>query len=282
MQWFGKGSDNMEDGRGGGGGGKVAIGGGIGIVIVIIGLFLGKDLTGLVNQLPITSEQTNVKTGSSPDDDPQKKFVSGVLKSTEVVWEEQFTQLGLQYQQPRLRLFDGSIQTACGGASSAVGPFYCPGDSKVYIDLSFFQELQNRFGAAGDFAQAYVIAHEVGHHVQNLLGTSEKVQNARRNLSEKEYNKLSVMLELQADFYAGLWANKAQNLKDFRLDPGDLEEALTAANAIGDDKLQKQATGEVIPDSFTHGSSAQRIYWFKKGFESGDFNQGDTFNATKL
>ncbi|RYF26081.1 MAG: metalloprotease [Flavobacteriales bacterium] len=282
MQWFGKGSDNMEDGRGGGGGGKVAIGGGIGIVIVIIGLFLGKDLTGLVNQLPITSEQTNVKTGSSPDDDPQKKFVSGVLKSTEVVWEEQFTQLGLQYQQPRLRLFDGSIQTACGGASSAVGPFYCPGDSKVYIDLSFFQELQNRFGAAGDFAQAYVIAHEVGHHVQNLLGTSEKVQNARRNLSEKEYNKLSVMLELQADFYAGLWANKAQNLKDFRLDPGDLEEALTAANAIGDDKLQKQATGEVIPDSFTHGSSAQRIYWFKKGFESGDFNQGDTFNANKL
>ena len=282
MQWFGKGSDNMEDGRGGGGGGKVAIGGGIGIVIVIIGLFLGKDLTGLVNQLPITSEQTNVKTGSSPDDDPQKKFVSGVLKSTEVVWEEQFTQLGLQYQQPRLRLFDGSIQTACGGASSAVGPFYCPGDSKVYIDLSFFQELQNRFGAAGDFAQAYVIAHEVGHHVQNLLGTSEKVQNARRNLSEKEYNKLSVMLELQADFYAGLWANKAQNLKDFRLDPGDLEEALTAANAIGDDKLQKQATGEVVPDSFTHGSSAQRIYWFKKGFESGDFNQGDTFNATKL
>jgi len=282
MQWFGKGSDNMEDGRGGGGGGKVAIGGGIGIVIVIIGLFLGKDLTGLVNQLPITSEQTNVKTGSSPDDDPQKKFVSNVLKSTEVVWEEQFNQLGLQYQQPRLRLFDGSIQTACGGASSAVGPFYCPGDSKVYIDLSFFQELQNRFGAAGDFAQAYVIAHEVGHHVQNLLGTSEKVQNARRNLSEKEYNKLSVMLELQADFYAGLWANKAQNLKDFRLDPGDLEEALTAANAIGDDKLQKQATGEVVPDSFTHGSSAQRIYWFKKGFESGDFNQGDTFNATKL
>lgn len=276
MQWFGKGSNNMEDGRGGGGG-KVALGGGIGIIIVIIGLFLGKDLTGLVNQLPITSEQTEVKQGV-PAGDEQGQFVSGVLESTEIVWEQQFNQLGLQYQQPKLRLFEDGVQTACGGASSAVGPFYCPADSKVYIDLSFFEELKNRFGAAGDFAQAYVIAHEVGHHVQNLLGTSEKVQSARRRLSETEYNKLSVSLELQADFYAGLWAHHAQNLKDFRLDPGDLEEALTAANAIGDDKLQKQATGEVVPDSFTHGTSAQRMYWFKKGFESGDFNQGDTFN----
>ena len=280
MQWFGKGSNNMEDGRGGGGG-KVALGGGIGIIIVIIGLFMGKDLTGLVNQLPLTTEQTEVKKGSSENDDPQKKFVSGVLESTEQVWVEQFNQLGLQYQYPTLRLFEEGVQTACGGASSAVGPFYCPGDNKVYIDLSFFEELKSRFGAAGDFAQAYVIAHEVGHHVQNLLGTSEKVQNARRNLSEKEYNKLSVMLELQADFYAGLWAHHAQNLKDFRLDAGDIEEALTAANAIGDDKLQKQATGEVVPDSFTHGTSAQRMYWFKKGFETGDFKQGDTFNANR-
>lgn len=281
MQWFGKGSNNMEDGRGGGGG-KVALGGGIGVIIVIIGLFLGKDLTGLVNQLPITSEQTEVKQGSAADDDPQKKFVSGVLESTELVWDQQFNQMGLQYQQPKLRLFTGGVQTACGGASSAVGPFYCPADSKVYIDLSFFEELKNRFGAAGDFAQAYVIAHEVGHHVQNLLGTSEKVQSARRRLSETEYNKLSVMLELQADFYAGLWAYHAQNLKDFRLDPGDLEEALTAANAIGDDKLQKQATGEVVPDSFTHGTSAQRMYWFKKGFETGDINQGNTFDSNRL
>lgn len=280
MQWFGKGSNNMEDGRGGGGG-KVALGGGIGIIIVIIGLFMGKDLTGLVNQLPLTTEQTEVKKGSSADDDPQKKFVSGVLESTEQVWVEQFNQLGLQYQYPTLRLFEEGVQTACGGASSAVGPFYCPGDNKVYIDLSFFGELKDRFGAAGDFAQAYVIAHEVGHHVQNLLGTSEKVQNARRNLSEKEYNKLSVMLELQADFYAGLWAHHAQNLKDFRLDAGDIDEALTAANAIGDDKLQKQATGEVVPDSFTHGTSAQRMYWFKKGFETGDFNQGDTFKSDR-
>lgn len=280
MQWFGKGSDNIEDRRSSGGG-KVALGGGIGVIIVIIGLFLGKDLTGLVNQLPITTEQTSGKKGSSANDDPEKKFVAGVLESTEQVWVEQFNQLGLQYQQPILVLFKGGVQTACGGASSAVGPFYCPGDQQVYIDLSFFEELKNRFGAAGDFAQAYVIAHEVGHHVQNLLGTSEKVQRARRNLSEKEYNKLSVMLELQADFYAGLWAHHAQNLKDFRLDAGDLEEALTAANAIGDDKLQKQATGEVVPDSFTHGTSAQRMYWFKKGFESGDFNQGDTFNTSR-
>lgn len=280
MQWFGKGSDNIDDRRGSGG--KVALGGGIGIIIVVIGLFLGKDLTGLINQLPITSEQTTGKRGSSANDDPEKKFVAGVLESTEQVWEQQFQQLGLQYEHPTLTLFDDAVQTACGGASSAVGPFYCPADHQVYIDLSFYNELKNRFGAAGDFAQAYVIAHEVGHHVQNLLGTSEKVQQARRRLSEKEYNKLSVMLELQADFYAGLWAYHAQNLKDFRLDAGDLEEALTAANAIGDDALQKQATGEVVPDSFTHGTSAQRVYWFKKGFETGDIKQGDTFKTNGL
>ncbi len=281
MQWFGKGSDNVEDHRGSGGG-KFALGGGVGVIIIIIGLFLGEDLTGLVNQLPITSEQTNVKRGSSADDDPEKKFVSGVLASTEQVWTAQFNQLGLRYEYPTLSLFEEGIQTACGGASSAVGPFYCPGDQKIYIDLSFYNELRNRFGANGDFAQAYVIAHEVGHHVQNLLGTSEKVQSARNRLSEKEYNKLSVMLELQADFYAGLWAHHAQNLRDFRLDSGDIEEALTAANAIGDDKLQKQATRQIVPDSFTHGTSAQRMYWFKKGFETGDINQGDTFNAKRL
>lgn len=281
MQWFGKGSDNVEDGRGGGGG-KFALGGGVGIIIVVLGLLFGKDLTGLVNQLPIAAEQTEVKRGSSANDDPQKKFVAGVLESTEQVWTQQFEAMGQQYQYPTLRLFENGVQTACGGASSAVGPFYCPADQKVYIDLSFYDELKNRFGAAGDFAQAYVIAHEVGHHVQNLLGTSEKVQRMRSRLSEKEYNKLSVMLELQADFYAGLWAHHAQNLKDFRLEAGDIEEALTAANAIGDDTLQKQATGEVVPDSFTHGTSAQRMYWFKKGFETGDIRQGDTFKANNL
>lgn len=276
MQWFGKGSDNVEDGRGGGG--RVALGGGVGIVIVILGLLFGKDLTGLVSQMPATTPTE--QTGKA--DDPQKKFVKGVLESTEQVWDQEFAAMGLQYEYPKLRLFDGAVQSACGGATSAVGPFYCPGDHKVYIDLTFYDELKNRFGAAGDFAQAYVIAHEVGHHVQNLLGTSAKVDEARRRLSEVEYNKLSVKLELQADFYAGLWAHHAQNLKDFRLDPGDLEEALTAANAIGDDKLQKQAQGEVVPDAFTHGTSAQRMYWFKKGFETGDIRQGDTFNASKL
>ncbi len=278
MQWFGKGSSNVEDGRGGGGG-RTVLGGGVGIVIVILGLIFGKDLTGLVGQIP-TTEQTEAKQGI-PENDTQAKFVSGVLESTEQVWNKKFEEMGKQYEYPKLFLFTNGVQSACGGASSAVGPFYCPGDHKVYIDLSFYEELKNRFGASGDFAQAYVIAHEVGHHVQNLLGISEKLDRARRSLSETEYNKLSVKLELQADFFAGVWAHDAQNLKDFKLDAGDIDEALTAANAIGDDTLQKQATGQVTPDSFTHGSSAQRMYWFKKGFETGDISQGDTFNSSK-
>lgn len=277
MQWFGKGSNNVDDRRGGGG--RVALGGGIGVIIVIVGLLFGKDLSGVVNLLPAEQSQTK---NSAPINDEKKKIIAGVLESTEQVWDQQFADLGLKYEHPTLVLFENSVQSACGGASSAVGPFYCPGDNQVYIDLSFYDELKNRFGAAGDFAQAYVLAHEVGHHVQNLVGTSEKMQQARGRLSEVEYNRLSVMLELQADFYAGLWAHHAQNLKDFRLDAGDIDEALTAANAIGDDKLQKQAQGEVVPDAFTHGTSAQRMYWFKKGFETGDFKQGDTFNARKL
>lgn len=278
MQWFGKGSQNVEDGRSGGGG-RVALGGGVGIIVVIVGLLFGKDLTGLVSQMPAT-EQGEVKRGTPTD--AQGKFVAGILESTEQVWEEQFNALGAPYEQPVLRLFRDGVQSACGNASSSVGPFYCPGDHKVYIDLSFYDELKNRFGAAGDFAQAYVIAHEVGHHVQNLLGISAKMEEARGRLSEVEYNKLSVKLELQADFYAGLWAHHAQNLKDFKLDEGDIEEALNAANAIGDDKLQKQTQGEVVPDAFTHGTSAQRVYWFKKGFDTGDIKQGDTFNSSKL
>jgi predicted metalloprotease len=277
MQWFGKGSNNVEDGRGGGGG-KVAFGGGIGIIIVLVGLFFGKDLSGVANLIP-TTEQGTVTEGV-PENDPQAQFISGVLESTEQVWDKQFAEMGMQYEYPKLRLFTDGVQSACGSASSAVGPFYCPGDNKIYIDLSFYDELKNRFGAAGDFAQAYVVAHEVGHHIQNLLGTSGKVQAARGRLSEVEYNKLSVKLELQADFYAGLWAHHAQNLKDFKLDAGDIDEALNAANAIGDDKLQKQAQGEVVPDAFTHGTSAQRMFWFKKGYESGDFRQGDTFNSS--
>ena len=277
MQWFGKGSGNIEDRRGMTGG--KAIGGGVGIIVVILGLLFGKDLTGLVSQMPVGTQQ-EVQTGSPTDEGG--KFVDGVLESTNQVWEQQFQAMNSAYEKPVLVLFDNMVQSACGNASSAVGPFYCPGDHKVYIDLSFYQDLKNRFGAAGDFAQAYVIAHEVGHHVQNLLGISAKMDRYRSQLSEKEYNKLSVKLELQADFFAGLWAHHAQNLKDFRLEEGDIEEALNAANAIGDDKLQQQTQGQVVPDAFTHGTSAQRMYWFKKGFETGDMKQGDTFNSNQL
>jgi predicted metalloprotease len=277
MQWFGKGSGNIEDRRGMSGG-KV-LGGGVGIIVVILGLLFGKDLTGLVGQMPAVNQQ-QVETGSPVD--AEGKFVDGVLESTNQVWEQQFSAMNSTYEKPVLVLFDNMVQSACGNASSAVGPFYCPGDHKVYIDLTFYQDLKNKFGAAGDFAQAYVIAHEVGHHVQNIMGISEKMERYRGQLSEKEFNKLSVKLELQADFFAGLWAHHAQNLKDFKLEEGDIEEALNAANAIGDDKLQKQSQGEVVPDAFTHGTSAQRMYWFKKGFETGDFKQGDTFNTNEL
>ncbi|ACU06441.1 MULTISPECIES: neutral zinc metallopeptidase [Pedobacter] len=279
MQWFGKGSGNIDDRRGMSGGAK--LGGGVGIIIIVLGLLFGKDLTGVVSQLPVGEvTQTEGKTGDPTD--AEGKFVDGVLESTNQVWEKQFETMGQQYEKPRMVLFSNMVQSACGNASSAVGPFYCPADHKVYIDLTFYQDLKDRFGAAGDFAQAYVIAHEVGHHVQNLLGISDKLQQARGRVSEKEYNRLSVKLELQADFFAGLWAHQAQNLKDFKLEEGDIEEALTAANAIGDDKLQKQAQGEVVPDAFTHGTSAQRMYWFKKGFDTGDIRQGDTFNSSSL
>ncbi|MBB6499509.1 neutral zinc metallopeptidase [Pedobacter cryoconitis] len=280
MKWFGKTSDNVEDARGVPAG-RTMLGGGIGLIVIIVGLFFGTDLTGLVSQLPLDNQAQTQVVKSNPND-PGIKFVGDVLASTEQVWDDQFSKMGRTYEHPKLHVFTGSTTSACGGADAAVGPFYCPGDHKVYIDLSFYQELKDRFGAAGEFAQAYVIAHEVGHHVQNLLGISEKLQRARGSLSEKEYNKLSVKLELQADFFAGLWANRAQKFKDFLLEPGDLEEALNAANAIGDDKLQKQTRGEVVPDAFTHGTSAQRVYWFKKGFDTGDINQGDTFNSSQL
>lgn len=274
MQWKGRReSDNVDDRRGGGGG-RVAFGGGIGIIIIIVGLFFGKDLTGLVSQMPTGAPQTN----QAPINDEQTKFIKVVFADNEDVWNSEFQKMGLTYENPTLVIFSDNVQSACGSASSAVGPFYCPGDNQVYIDFTFYDELKNRFGAAGDFAQAYVIAHEVGHHVQNLLGTSAKLHAARGRLSEVEYNKLSVMLELQADFYAGVWAHYTQ----IPLDEGDLEEALNAANAIGDDKLQKEAQGSVVPDSFTHGTSAQRMHWFKKGYETGDIKQGDTFNAKKL
>ena len=212
--------------------------------------------------------------------DKGAEFVRRVLGDTEDVWRDLFQKAGERYQEPTLVLFSGSVDSACGFASAASGPFYCPGDSKVYIDLAFYDELSTRFGAPGDFAQAYVIAHEVGHHVQHLLGISDKVDAMRRSSSEAEANRLSVKLELQADFLAGVWAHHAQQSRAI-LESGDLEEALRCATAIGDDTLQRQARGRVVPESFTHGSAQQRVYWFKRGFETGDINQGDTFGEIK-
>jgi predicted metalloprotease len=214
-------------------------------------------------------------------DDEGKQFVAVVLKDTEDVWGALFERAGKTYEPPHLVLFRGQVESGCGLAGTAVGPFYCPMDRKVYIDLSFYDDLRDRFGAPGDFAQAYVIAHEIGHHVQNLLGISERVSSMRGQVSSEEYNRLSVRLELQADFLAGVWAHHAERAKRI-LEAGDFEEALGAASAIGDDRLQREATGTVTPDSFTHGTSAQRVRWFRRGFETGDFSQGDTFAADPL
>ena len=279
MRWLGRrGSGNIEDRRGMSGGG-MALGGG-GILVVILGLLFGPDAANLVSQLPIGQEtQTEVAKGSPSDEAGQ--FADVVLGDTEDVWNKIFSENGSQYQEPTMVLFEGGVQTGCGSASSATGPFYCPADQKVYLDLGFQNELKSRFGAGGDFPMAYVIAHEVGHHVQNLMGTSEKVQQMRGRVSQEEYNRLSVMLELQADFYAGVYANRADKMHNI-LEQGDIEEALTAASAIGDDRIQQRTQGGVTPESFTHGTSAQRMRWFKKGYETGDISQGDTFSARDL
>lgn len=279
MRWLGRrGSGNIEDRRGMSGGG-MALGGG-GILIVILGLLFGQDAANLVSQLPIGQEQqTQVAPGSPKDEAGQ--FVDVVSADTDDVWHKIFNSKGSQYEEPIIVLFDNQVSSACGSASSATGPFYCPADRKVYIDLSFQEELKSRFGAGGDFPMAYVIAHEVGHHVQNLMGTSDEVQRMRGRVSEQEYNRLSVMLELQADFYAGVYAHHADKMHNI-LEEGDIQEALTAASAIGDDRLQKQSQGYIVPDAFTHGTSEQRMRWFKKGYETGDIDQGDTFNAPVL
>lgn len=281
MKWIGRrGSSNVDDRRGMSGGGMAA-GGGIGaLIIYLIYSFLsgeGPDPS-QIPQLNPGNSQTELTPEEQKEDGNRAEFVKVVLADTEDVWNKLFSENGSEYQEPVLVLFRDGVSSACGQASSAVGPFYCPGDNKVYIDLSFYEALQRRFNAPGDFAMAYVVAHEVGHHIQNLSGTAEKIGRLRQQVSETEGNRLSVMMELQADFYAGVWAHHAHKMNNI-LDPGDIEEALNAANAIGDDKLQKQSTGEVVPDAFTHGTSAQRMFWFKKGFETGDLKQGDTFSA---
>ena len=262
--------------------------GGLGaVVVVIISLILGKnplEMLGFVNNVmptQTTSQSTGTVTNTNANND--STFTVRVYNSCNSVWSSVLRdKFNKSYTKPTLVMFEGSVQTACGGASAASGPFYCPGDRMVYIDLSFFQELSQRFNAPGDLAKAYVVAHEMGHHIQNLLGMTDQVDAARARLSEEAYNKLSVKLELQADFYAGLWAHYAEQQNIIQLDQGDIESALGAAGAVGDDRLQKEATGTVNPDSFTHGTSAQRIYWFKKGYTTGDFSQGDTFNDPSL
>jgi hypothetical protein len=263
--------------------GGLAVGGGIGtLVLVLLAAFCGVDPRQFLDQLPQDggggTQQTQRQR--SPEEEEMAQFTRVVLADTEDVWTEVFRQNGRQYRQPTLVLFTGQVQSACGGATAAVGPFYCPGDQRLYIDLTFYRELKQRFRAPGDFAQAYVVAHEVGHHVQHLLGTMDRVHAAQQRMSREQANDLSVRLELQADFYAGIFARHIQQ-KGY-LEAGDVEEALRAATSIGDDKLQMESQGYVVPDSFTHGSSEQRMRWFRLGLETGDIRQGDTFNARRL
>jgi len=279
MRWQNRRESGNVDDRRGFSGGKIALGGGaIGIVFYLIQMFLGGDSGQILSQIENqvnTSSQTEQPL--SAEDEEMGKMVRVMLADNEDVWNKLFAEQGKTYVEPKLVLFRNSTESGCGNASASIGPFYCPADQKVYIDLAFFDELKNKYGAeGGDFAIAYVIAHEIGHHVQNLLGISEKVHNQQQNSSEKEANKLSVALELQADFYAGVWAHHNQEMNNV-LEAGDIDEAISAAGAVGDDHLQKMARGYVQPDGFTHGTSEQRIYWFKRGFKSGDLSQGNTF-----
>lgn len=279
-------SENVEDRRGGGGGRGLPVGGkGIGlgtIVLALVAMYFGVDPSIVLNQAAqAPAPSATSRPAGPPANDAESKFIRHVLAETEDTWQQIFRQNGKQYTEPTLVLFSGATRTACGVGQAAMGPFYCPADQKVYIDLSFYQELKTRYRAPGDFAQAYVIAHEVGHHVQNLLGISGKVQAARERASEREANALSVRLELQADCLAGVWAKNADAARGI-LEAGDLEEALQAATAIGDDTLQKQAQGYAVPDSFTHGSAEQRMRWFKRGMESGQLAACNTFQARSL
>ncbi len=276
MKWIGRReSGNVEDRRGMSGGKLVAGGGIIGVIVLLINLFGGGDMTSVLEGLQESSPGTEVPL--SEEDVKMGRMVKVIVADTEDVWNKIFAQNGQDYREPTLVMFRDGVQTACGNATSASGPFYCPADEKIYMDLAFFDQLQQRFGAkGGDFAIAYVIAHEVGHHVQTILGTSQKVREMQQQLSGSQGNRLSVALELQADFYAGLWAHHTQQLNQ-SLEPGDIEEALSAAQAVGDDAIQRRTTGTVNQESFTHGTSEQRMYWFSKGFKTGDVSQGNTF-----
>lgn len=288
MRWQGRReSDNVEDRRGdstgssgglGGGGFRVPRGKGglILLVVVLVAGYYGVDLTPLLNgEAPVGQTQTQSQQANSPEDNQMAKFTSVILASTEDTWSQLFQKMGKQYQDPKLVLYRGATRTGCGTGQSVMGPFYCPADKTVYIDLSFYQEMKDKLGADGDFAQGYVVAHEVGHHVQNLLGIEPKIRQMQQGASKAEQNRLSVKMELQADCFAGVWGHFMQNQQV--LEQGDLEEALNAAQAIGDDRLQQQSQGRVIPDSFTHGTSEQRYTWFKRGFDSGNPNSCNTF-----
>ncbi len=282
MRWEGgRRSSNVEDRRGMTRR-PAFVGGGLGtIALVLLALYFGVDPTFLLQNVPTDLEQPAAPPPGAVEPDPAADFISVVLADTEDAWTEVFAEGGQRYEAPALVLFTGFVQSACGNAQAAMGPFYCPADRKAYIDLSFYQDLRDRFAAPGDFAQAYVIAHEIGHHVQNLLGLSAKVQQARQRASEVEGNALSVRLELQADCMAGIWAHRADRTRQI-LEAGDIDEALAAASAIGDDRLQQQSRGYVTPDSFTHGSAEQRVRWFKRGFNSGQLDTCDTFATDSL
>ena len=287
MRWqMGRRSDNIEDQRGMPVGRGTVVGGGIGtLVLVLLALYFGVDPSVILQGVDPGGSPGSTRSAQQQrapaGDDQLRDFVSVILADTEDTWGELFRRMGRRYEAPHLVLFSGAIQSACGFAEAAVGPFYCPGDRKVYIDLSFYRDLRDRLGAPGDLAQAYVIAHEIGHHVQNLLGIAERVQAAQGRRSRTEANALQVRMELQADCLAGVWANNAQRARNI-LESGDIEEGLNAAAAIGDDRLQRQSQGRVVPESFTHGSSEQRVRWFKRGIESGEPGQCDTFAASKL
>ncbi len=276
MKWLGRRESSNVDDRRSSNGGKFFVGGTIGVIILVIKFFMDGDPTQLIQQIDQQNTQTTEVVNDSLDN-TMAKFVAVVLADNEDVWNKIFTENGLQYEEPKLVLFRGATESGCGNASSAIGPFYCPADKKVYIDLSFMDELKTRFGAqGGDFALVYVIGHEVGHHVQNLLGTSAKTEELQAQSNQTKANKLSVALELQADFYAGVWTYHNQQMKNI-LEQGDVEEALSAASAVGDDAIQQKTQGTIVPDAFTHGSSTERMYWFKRGYQTGDIRKGNTF-----